>query len=182
MEFLPTDIPEVVLIKPKVFGDSRGYFMESFRRDLFVKHIGDNDFFQDNESKSTYGVLRGLHYQLPPYAQAKLVRVISGRVLDVAVDIRRSSPTFQEVVAVELSEVNKSQLFIPKGFAHGFVVLSNEAILSYKVDSSYAPEYERGIFYADPALGINWMLPERQIILSDKDSSLPYLKEAEVFA
>lgn len=182
MEFEPTHISEVVQIKPKVFGDSRGYFLESFRRDLFTAHIGEIDFMQDNESKSGYGVLRGLHYQLPPYAQAKLVRVITGRVLDVAVDIRRSSPTFGQLVALELSEEDKSQLFIPKGFAHGFVVLSDEATVSYKVDAPYAPEYERGIFYADPELDIDWTFPDSQILLSDKDRSLPYLKEAEMFA
>jgi dTDP-4-dehydrorhamnose 3,5-epimerase len=182
MEFEQTHIPEVVKIKPKVFGDSRGYFLESFRRDLFTSHIGEIDFMQDNESKSSYGVLRGLHYQLPPYAQAKLVQVISGRVLDVAVDIRKDSPTYGQYVSAELSEENKHQLFIPKGFAHGFVVLSEEAIVSYKVDAPYAPEYERGIFCADPDLGIDWSLPYPQIILSDKDRSMPYLKEAEMFA
>jgi dTDP-4-dehydrorhamnose 3,5-epimerase len=169
MQFIPTHIPDVVLIKPKVFGDSRGYFMESFRRDLFAEHIGEIDFIQDNESKSTYGVLRGLHYQLQPYAQSKLVRVVTGRVLDVAVDIRKNSPTFGRHVTAELSEENKYQLFIPQGFAHGFVVLSDEAIVSYKVDASYAPDHERGIYYADPDLGIDWGLPESEIRLSEKD-------------
>jgi dTDP-4-dehydrorhamnose 3,5-epimerase len=170
-----TEIPEAVLIKPKVFGDSRGYFMESFRSDLFIENIGDVKFIQDNESKSAYGVLRGLHYQLPPYAQAKLVRVITGRILDVAVDIRRNSPTFGRHVKSEISEDNKHQLFIPQGFAHGFVVLSDEAIVSYKVDAPYAPDHEAGIHYADPALGIDWGLAESEIRLSDKDGKWPGL-------
>lgn len=181
MEFVPTHIPDVVHIKPRVFGDSRGYFLESFRRDLFASHIGEIDFMQDNESKSGYGVLRGLHYQLPPYAQSKLVRVVIGRVLDVAVDIRKSSPTFGQHVAIELSDEDKSQVFIPQGFAHGFIVLSKEAIVSYKVDAPYAPKHERGIIYADPDLSIDWSLPGSEIILSDKDRSLPFLQEAELF-
>jgi len=175
MKFIPTHIPDVVLIKPKVFGDSRGYFMESFRRDLFAEHIGEIDFIQDNESKSTYGVLRGLHYQLPPYAQSKLVRVITGRVLDVAVDIRQNSPTFGRHVTAELTEENKHQLFIPKGFAHGFAVLSKEAVFSYKVDAPYAPDHERGIYYADPELGIDWGLPQAEIRLSEKDRKSPLM-------
>ncbi|MCF8095622.1 MAG: dTDP-4-dehydrorhamnose 3,5-epimerase [Desulfobacteraceae bacterium] len=175
MQFVPTDIPEVVLIKPKVFGDSRGYFMESFRNDLFAQHMGEVNFIQDNESKSAYGVLRGLHYQLPPYAQAKLVRAVTGRVLDVAVDIRENSPTFGRHVTAELSEENKHQLFIPAGFAHGFLVLSKEAVFSYKVDVPYAPDHEHGIYYADPDLGIDWGLPDSEIRLSAKDRKLPLM-------
>ena len=141
MNFIQTEIPEVIIIEPKVFGDSRGYFLESFNKKEFERNIGKIDFVQDNESKSTYGVLRGLHYQLPPFAQSKLVRVIKGEVLDVAVDIRKGSPTFGKHVAVELSEENKKQLFIPRGFAHGFLTLSKEAIFTYKVDNYYAPDY-----------------------------------------
>ena len=181
MEFVQTEIPGVVLIKPKVFGDSRGYFLESFRRDLLVAHVGKINFIQDNESKSAYGVLRGLHYQLPPYAQSKLVRAVTGRVLDVAVDIRKASPTFGRHVTAELSEENKHQLFIPKGFAHGFLVLSKDAIFSYKVDAPYAPNQERGIYYADPDLMIDWGLPASEIQSSDKDQGLPFLKNAELF-
>jgi len=181
MKFIPTYIPEIVLLKPKVFEDSRGYFMESFRKDLFAEHVASTEFTQDNESKSSYGVLRGLHYQIPPWAQSKLVRVLTGRVLDVALDIRKNSPTFGQHVATELSEENKQQLFIPKGFAHGFVVLSKEAIFSYKVDTPYAPDHERGIFYADPELSIDWVLPEEETILSSKDQELPCLREAELF-
>jgi dTDP-4-dehydrorhamnose 3,5-epimerase len=179
MHFIKTEIPDVVLIKPKVFGDSRGYFMESFRSDLFAENICEVEFIQDNESKSSYGVLRGLHYQLPPYAQAKLVRVITGRILDVAVDIRQTSPTYGRHVTAELSEDNKHQLFIPQGFAHGFVVLSDESIVSYKVDAPYAPDHESGIYYADPELGIDWGLPESEIRLSEKDGKWPGLGSRE---
>ena len=179
MQFIPTHIPDVILIKPKVFGDSRGYFMESFRRDLFAEHIGEIEFIQDNESKSTYGVLRGLHYQLPPYAQSKLVRVIMGRVLDVAVDIRQNSPTYCRHVTAELTEENKHQFFIPKGFAHGFLVLSQEAVFSYKVDAPYAPDHECGIYYADPALGIDWGLPQAEIRLSEKDRKSPLMMSGD---
>jgi dTDP-4-dehydrorhamnose 3,5-epimerase len=170
-----------MLIKPKVFGDGRGYFMESFRKDLFARHIGGIDFIQDNESKSSYGVLRGLHYQLPPCAQAKLVRVVTGRILDVAVDIRKDSPTYRQHASAELSEENNHQLFIPKGFAHGFVVLSAEAIVSYKVDALYAPEHERGVRFDDGTLRIDWKLEPASLVLSAKDNSLPLLQDAEVF-
>ena len=145
MKFIPTEIPDVVIIEPLIHGDNRGYFVETFRRDLFYQYINKIEFVQDNESKSDYGVLRGLHYQLPPYSQSKLVRVIEGVVLDVAVDIRKKSPTFGKSVAVELSGQNKKQLFIPQGFAHGFVVLSESAIFSYKVDNFYNKESDRGI-------------------------------------
>ena len=181
MEFIPTKIPEVVLIKPKVFSDSRGYFMVSFRRDLFAEYVGNIDFFQDNESKSSYGVLRGLHYQLSPYAQSKLVRVTTGKVLDVAVDIRRNSPTIGQYISAELSEENKHQLYIPKGFAHGFVVLSNEAIFTYKVDAPYAPDHEASINYADPELNIDWKIPAQDIQTSDRDRKVPFLKDATLF-
>ena len=182
MEFIKTDIPDVMIIKPKIFGDDRGYFVETFRQDLFEKAIGYKvNFCQDNESKSSYGVLRGLHYQLPPFAQSKLVRVIVGKVFDVAVDIRRSSPTFGRYVAVELSDENKKQIFIPRGFAHGFVVLSKEAVFAYKVDNYYAPEYDRGIAFDDPEININWPIKRDEIKLSDKDKNQPFLSDAEIF-
>ena len=181
MKFIKTEIPEVVIIEPKVFGDERGYFMESYRKDLFDKNVREINFIQDNESKSKKGVLRGLHYQLPPFAQSKLVRVIKGKVLDVAVDIRKNSPTFGKYIAVELSEENKRQLFIPRGFAHGFLVLSDEAIFTYKVDNYYAPEYDRGIRFDDPDIGIDWNFPKEEIIVSDKDRNAPLLKDAEIF-
>ena len=180
MKFAPQSIPEVVLIKPTVHGDNRGYFMESFRQDLFEEAIGYKvNFIQDNESKSTKGVLRGLHYQLPPYTQAKLVRVIKGNVLDVAVDIRKSSPTFGQHVAVELTATNKHQLFVPHGFAHGFVVQSDRATFAYKVDNYYAPEYDRGIAFDDKELSIDWQLPLELLQLSDKDKSHPALADAK---
>ncbi len=172
MKFTPQSIPEVVLIEPKVHGDDRGYFSETFRQDLFEDAIGYKvNFIQDNESKSNKGVLRGLHYQLQPYAQAKLVRVIEGSVLDVAVDIRKSSPTYGKHVAVELTAENKRQLFVPHGFAHGFVVLSDSATFAYKVDNYYAPEYDRGIAFDDQKLNINWILSEKHLIISPKDQS-----------
>ena len=181
MKFIKTDIPDVVIIEPRVFGDDRGYFMETFRQDLFEKNVRKINFIQDNESKSKRGVLRGLHYQLPPFAQSKLVRVIKGSVIDVAVDIRKNSPTFGKYVAVELSEDNKKQLFIPRGFAHGFLVTSDEAIFTYKVDNYYAPEYDRGIRFDDPDIDINWNFPKEEILVSDKDKNAPFLKDAEVF-
>jgi dTDP-4-dehydrorhamnose 3,5-epimerase len=174
MDIIGTQIPEVVVVKPQVFGDRRGYFVETFRYDAFAANIESINFIQDNESKSAYGVLRGLHYQLPPYAQSKLVRAVSGRILDVAVDIRPESPTFGRHAAVELSEENKHQLFIPRGFAHGFVVLSQEAVVAYKVDAYYAPEHERGIRFDDPDLGIDWILPQEDIRVSDKDRRWPW--------
>jgi len=174
MKFIKQSIEDVILIQPKVHGDARGYFVETFRQDLFDQFMGQSiNFVQDNESKSSKGVLRGLHYQLPPYAQAKLVRVIEGRVLDVAVDIRQNSSTFGQHVAVELSDENKHQLFIPHGFAHGFIVLSEEASFAYKVDNYYQPEYDRGIAFNDPELAINWQLPETEVRLSNKDLVRP---------
>jgi len=179
MEFIKQEIPEIVLAKPTIHGDERGYFVETFRQDLFEKAIGQSvNFVQDNESKSTKGVLRGLHYQLPPYTQAKLVRVIEGSVLDVAVDIRESSPTFGQHVCVELTGENKQQLFVPSGFAHGFVVLSDSAIFSYKVDNYYAPDHDRGIAFNDTKLKIDWKLPLEALQLSDKDKLNPNLSEA----
>jgi dTDP-4-dehydrorhamnose 3,5-epimerase len=180
LKFAPQLIPEVVLIKPTVHGDNRGYFMESFRQDLFEEAIGYKvNFIQDNESKSTKGVLRGLHYQLPPYAQAKLVRVIEGSVLDVAVDIRKSSTTFGQYVTAELTAENKHQLIVPHGFAHGFVVLSDSATFTYKVDNYYAPEHDRGIAFDDNDLDIDWQLPLELLQLSDKDKSHPALANAK---
>ena len=180
MNFVPQVIPEVVLIKPTSHGDSRGYFVETFRQDLFEKAIGYKvDFIQDNESKSTKGVLRGLHYQLPPYAQAKLVRVVEGSVLDVAVDIRKSSSTFGQHVAVELTAENKHQLFVPHGFAHGFVVLSDSATFAYKVNNYYATDHDRGIAFDDSDLGIDWKLPLDMLQLSDKDRVQPTFADAK---
>ena len=174
-----TKIPGLIIIAPPVFSDSRGYFFESFSQREFTEQIADTHFVQDNESKSTYGVLRGLHFQRPPYAQAKLVRVVHGRILDVAVDIRKGSPTFGQYVAVELSADNKRQLFIPRGFAHGLSVLSEEAIVSYKCDNYYAPQYEGAILWNDPQLNIDWQLPAEHIILSEKDKVAPLLKEID---
>jgi dTDP-4-dehydrorhamnose 3,5-epimerase len=181
MIFKETDIKGVYVIEPRVFNDARGYFFEAWKRDEFKDHIGDVEFIQDNESKSSYGVLRGLHYQKGDFSQAKLVRVIKGRVLDVAVDIRKSSPTFGKHVMVELSEENKRQFFIPRGFAHGFLVLSEEAIFTYKVDNPYAPQAEAGIRWNDPALGIEWPIDPAQVQTSEKDLKQPFLKDAEVF-
>ncbi|MCU7836456.1 MAG: dTDP-4-dehydrorhamnose 3,5-epimerase [gamma proteobacterium symbiont of Taylorina sp.] len=179
MEFIKTAIPDVIIIKPKVFGDDRGYFVETFRSDLFAQQSGiKTNFIQDNESRSDYGVLRGLHYQLPPYAQSKLVRVIEGKVLDMAVDIRQGSATFGQYVSVELSAENKQQLFIPRGFAHGFVVLSETALFAYKVDNYYSPECDRGIKFDDADLAIDWQINKEQIQLSEKDKLQPLLKES----
>ena len=168
-------------MEPKVFGDARGYFMETFRQDEFDRMVSPVTFVQDNESKSTRGVLRGLHYQKGEFSQAKLVRVIQGRVLDVAVDLRKSSPTFLKYVAVELSGENKRQLFVPRGFAHGFVVLSDEAVFCYKVDNVYAPQAECCIRYDDPAIGVEWPLPAEELLLSAKDAQGISVHEAELF-
>lgn len=170
MRVIRTDIEGVVIIEPEVFGDSRGYFMESFSQRVFEREVAPVRFVQDNRSYSRYGVVRGLHYQKEPYAQSKLVCCVVGRVLDVAVDIREGSPTFGKHVAVELSAENKRQLFIPKGFAHGFAVLSEEALFEYKCDEFYHPEAECGIAWDDPNIGIDWRLPKEDIILSKKDS------------
>ena len=178
MKVIDTEIEGLVILEPQVFGDDRGYFFESFSLKRFEEKVSKTVFVQDNESKSKYGVLRGLHYQLPPYTQAKLVRVVKGRVLDVAVDIRKGSPTFGKHVAVELSEENKLQVFLPKGFAHGFAVLSEEAIFQYKCDEYYAPDHEGAIRYDDPELGIDWKLPVEDIILSEKDKKHPRLQDA----
>ncbi|WP_178983469.1 dTDP-4-dehydrorhamnose 3,5-epimerase [Winogradskyella helgolandensis] len=181
MKFTRTEIPDVIVCEPNVFGDDRGFFMEAFRADKLTEFLGFKiDFCQDNVSKSSFGVLRGLHYQLPPYAQTKLVSVIKGRVLDVAVDIRKGSPTFGKHVSVELSETNKKQLLVPRGFAHGFVVLSEEAIFTYKVDSYYSPEHDRGIAYNAPELNIDWKLPVEQIQLSQKDVNQVGFLEADL--
>lgn len=182
MNFIKTDIPDCMIVEPKVFGDSRGYFFESFRRDVFAANGIPVDFIQDNESKSRRGVLRGLHYQLAPFSQAKLVRVISGAVLDIAVDIRRSSPTFGKYVAAELSADNKRMLFVPRGFAHGFVVLQDDTVFTYKCDNTYSPAHERGIAFNDPVLNIDWRLSAAELILSEKDTRHPVLANAEVFA
>jgi dTDP-4-dehydrorhamnose 3,5-epimerase len=180
LKFTRQSIPDVILIEPAVHGDNRGYFLETFRQDLFEKAVGyPVNFIQDNESKSTKGVLRGLHYQLPPHTQAKLVRVIEGSVLDVAVDIRKSSSTFGQHVAAELTAENKHQLFVPHGFAHGFVVLSDSATFAYKVDNYYAPEHDRGIAFDDKDLAIDWQLPLGTLQLSDKDKSHPTLVNAK---
>jgi dTDP-4-dehydrorhamnose 3,5-epimerase len=177
MKFIKTVIPEVYIIEPSVFGDNRGYFLESFNLEKFEENIYPIKFVQDNESKSSKGVLRGLHFQKPPFEQSKLVRCIEGKVLDVAVDIRKGSPTYGMHVAVELSGENKRQLFVPRGFAHGFVVLSESATFSYKVDNSYAPEYDSGIKYDDTDLNINWSLTENEVQLSVKDKNLPAFKD-----
>lgn len=169
MNIIQTNIPEVLIFEPKVFGDQRGYFFESFRQDVFEKAVGNIQFVQDNQSKSSYGVLRGLHFQRAPFTQSKLVRCIEGEVLDVAVDIRIGSPTYGQHVAVKLSSENNRQLFIPHGFAHGFVVLSETAVFAYKCDNYYAPEYDGGMLWNDPALGIDWGIPEADIQLSEKD-------------
>ena len=180
MQFIQQAIPEVVLIQPNVFGDERGYFVETFRQDKFEQAIGHKvNFCQDNESKSGKGVLRGLHFQLPPYAQSKLVRVIEGEVLDVAVDIRQGSPTFGQHVTSKLSSDNKHQLFVPRGFAHAFVVLSDTAIFAYKVDNYYAPDHDRGLAFDDPNINIDWQLPKDQLKLSEKDQKQPGLLSLE---
>ena len=178
MELINTDIEGVVIIQPKVFGDHRGYFFESFSERDFTEKVRPVKFVQDNESKSCYGVLRGLHFQKPPHSQSKLVRVVKGAVLDVAVDIRKGSPTFGHHVCVELTEENHRQLFIPRGFAHGFAVLSEEAVFQYKCDDFYAPESEGAIAWNDPDLGIDWKISKDDIVLSAKDMNHPVLKDA----
>jgi len=180
MNFTRLTIPDLILCEPEVFGDGRGYFIESFRQDKLDAFLGYSiNFCQDNESKSSYGVLRGLHYQLAPYTQTKLVQVIQGSVLDVAVDIRKGSPTFGQHVAVVLTAKNKKQLLVPRGFAHGFIVLSTEAIFAYKVDNYYSPECDRGIAFDDATLAIDWQLKTSDLQLSIKDLKQPLFKDAD---
>ncbi|SHJ02611.1 dTDP-4-dehydrorhamnose 3,5-epimerase [Bacteroides stercorirosoris] len=181
MNYIQTEIDGVWLIEPKVFRDERGYFMEAFKEEEFKAHVGNVHFIQDNESKSSFGVLRGLHYQKGEYCQAKLVRVIKGKVLDVAVDLRQSSPTFGKYVSAELSEENQRQLFIPRGFAHGFLVLSDEAVFTYKVDNAYTPQAEASIRFNDETIGIDWPVAEEQLLLSPKDKVAPLFREAVYF-
>lgn len=181
MEYIPTELYGVWIIQPRVFTDARGYFMESWKKEDFEAHVGKVDFIQDNESKSSRGVLRGLHYQKGETSQAKLVRVVKGRVLDVAVDLRKSSPSFGHYTMVELSDANKRQLFIPRGMAHGFLVLSEEAIFTYKVDNVYCPSQEAGIRWDDPALQIPWPTEGMEVVNSEKDLQQPLLKDAELF-
>ena len=177
MNIIKTKIPGLLIIEPKLFVDERGYFFESFNQRDFTSAVGNITFVQDNESKSSYGVLRGLHFQLPPYAQSKLVRVIEGSVLDIAVDIRKNSPTYGQYVSVELTGESHRQLFIPKGFAHGFVVLSQQAVFQYKCDEFYHPEAEGAIAWNDPAINIDWQIPAEDIILSAKDKIHPMLHD-----
>ena len=179
MKFIKTAIADVYVLEPSVFGDDRGYFLESFNLQEFEENIGPIKFIQDNESKSSKGVLRGLHFQKPPFNQAKLVRCIEGRVLDVTVDIRKGSPSYGKHVAIELSGENKKQVFVPKGFAHGFSVLSESAVITYKVDNRYAPEYDAGIRFDDEALQIDWCLPQEEVQLSEKDKDLPSFKDLD---
>ena len=177
MEVIKTDIEGVVIIEPRIFKDARGYFFESFSTKEFQEKVCQTTFVQDNESFSSYGVVRGLHFQKPPYTQSKLVRVIKGAVLDVAVDLRKGSPTYGKHVAVELTGENHRQLFIPKGFAHGFSVLSDEVLFQYKCDNFYAPQSEGGIAWNDPALQIYWRIPADKILLSEKDTKHPLLED-----
>lgn len=181
MEYMKTALEGVYIIEPKVFFDDRGYFFESWKQDEFIRNVGKVDFVQDNESKSSYGILRGLHYQEGEYSQAKLVRVIRGRVLDVAVDLRKSSPTFGKHLMVELNEDNKKQLFIPRGFAHGFLVLSEEAVFAYKVDNVYAPEHEASIRWDDETLAIEWPIDRDSVLTSKKDLAGKTFNEAKTF-
>lgn len=182
MNVIQTEIPEVLIFEPKVFGDHRGYFFESFRQDIFEKAIGQQILFiQDNQSRSSYGVLRGLHFQRQPYTQSKLVRCLEGEVLDVAVDMRIGSPTYGKHVAVNLSAENYRQLWIPQGFAHGFVVLSEKAIFAYKCDNYYSPEYDGGVLWNDPALNIDWQIPMEDIKLSEKDKVQPLFETVKCF-
>ena len=179
MEVKKTDIEGVVILEPRLFEDERGYFFEAFSEREFAEKVRECHFVQENEAYSTYGVVRGLHFQRPPHAQSKLVRVVKGRVLDVVVDIRKGSPTFGKHIAVELSAENHRQFFIPRGFAHGYSVLSDEALLEYKCDNYYAPASEGAILWNDPALGIDWQIPSESVILSDKDLKNPALAECE---
>lgn len=177
MKFIETKIKDLKILEPTVFGDNRGYFLESFNQNKFEEIVGKVSFVQDNESKSSKGVLRGLHFQKPPFDQAKLVRCVEGKVLDVAVDLRNGSKTYGQHIAIELSGENKKQLFVPRGFAHGFLVLSKSAIFTYKVDNIYAPNYDSGICWNDPILNINWDLEESEILVSEKDSKLSFFSD-----
>ena len=179
MNVIRTEIEGIVILEPRVFEDRRGYFFESFSEREFAEAVGPVHFVQDNESKSSYGVLRGLHFQTPPYAQAKLVRVVMGCVLDVAGDLRKGSPTYGKYEAVELSEKNRRQLFIPRGFAHGFCVLSDEVIFQYKCDNYYSPQSEGAVRWDDPDLSIDWRIPAEDVVLSEKDRAHPALKDLE---
>ena len=181
MQFIEQKIRGVFVIEPQKFGDARGYFMETYRKEIFDRNVGEVNFVQDNQSYSVYGVLRGLHYQKGDYSQAKLVRVLSGRVLDVAVDLRKKSPTFGKYIMVELSEENNRQLFIPRGFAHGFLVLSKTATFAYKVDNVYAPDQEATLMYNDPEIGIEWPLAPEELLLSPKDLKGKSFAEADYF-
>ena len=179
MKFIETKISDLIIIEPLLFGDARGYFLESYNKKKFEEVVGKTSFVQDNESKSSKGVLRGLHFQKPPFQQAKLVRCIEGEVLDVAVDIRKNSKTYGKHVAVLLSAENKRQLFVPKGFAHGFLVLSDSATFAYKVDNIYAPDHDAGIRWNDKELNIQWGMEDREITVSEKDAELPFFLEFE---
>lgn len=180
MKIIKTEIPDLCIIEPSVFGDQRGYFLESFNLEKFEEGIRPIKFIQDNESKSSKGVIRGLHFQKPPYNQAKLVRCIEGAVRDIAVDIRKDSPTFGKYLSIELSGENKKQLFVPRGFAHGFVVLSETATFAYKVDNAYAPDYDSGIRWDDKELGIDWGIDKSEVKVSEKDKHLPMFSELDV--
>jgi dTDP-4-dehydrorhamnose 3,5-epimerase len=179
MKFIKTKIPDVIIVEPTIFGDNRGYFLESYNQKKFEEVVGEISFVQDNESKSSEGVLRGLHFQKPPFNQAKLVRCTDGRVMDVVVDLRKGSPTYGKHLAIELTGDNMKQLFVPRGFAHGFSVLSETATFAYKVDNNYAPEYDFGIIWNDKDLNIDWGLEESKIKLSDKDKGLVFFKDLD---
>lgn len=181
MKVITTQIPEVLIFEPDVFGDHRGYFFESFRQDIFEKYVGKVLFVQDNQSKSGFGVLRGLHFQRPPFTQAKLVQCLQGEVLDIAVDIRIGSPTYRKHVAVRLSETNHCQLYIPRGFAHGFAVLSESAVFSYKCDNYYNPDADGGLAWNDPDINIDWILSPDEVKLSEKDKKQPGLSQITYF-
>lgn len=181
MNLIPTKISGVIIIEPKVFYDARGYFYESYKKEILDSKIGKFEVVQENESKSVYGVLRGIHFQKGDNAQAKLVRVLKGNVIDVAIDLRKSSPTFAQYVMVELNDENKHQLFVPKGFGHAYLVLSDEAVFTYKVDNVYAPETEGSVLFSDPTLDIKWPIDKEKMILSDKDIHAPLLANAYLF-
>tara|TARA_B110000093_G_C12916311_1_gene387111 strand:+ start:349 stop:906 length:558 start_codon:yes stop_codon:yes gene_type:complete len=180
MKFIKTKIPEVVILEPVIFQDDRGYFFESYNKEQFCHHVGDVDFIQDNQSKSVKGVLRGLHFQRPPFTQAKLIRCVEGTILDVVVDIRKGSPNYGQHVSVELSAENKKQLFAPRGFAHGFSVITETVTVIYKVDNKFSPKYDQGILYNDEDLAIDWGLNPEDVILSEKDKTLNTFKESNI--